>query len=316
MQLPPPVEVIRTVFAVTAPLVAAGPNALTQSPTAKALDVVDWVVLTGVEPDVVMVSFSVFGGLGFFVFELDFVVRRAKPLPGFSMMPDTVIVEPLTAVTLPDAMSRLANCLRKLPRRIRRPGSSGATRSIPPSGKPPPPRNSEPPPPPPRKPPHRRRRSRVLAPKLLHDPVDVGEVTLIERAAMVVLDFFEAVPVTVTQSPAVSELTDSVTLLENCVVGVQFTVVWPVLAFCTSMLEVLRAATLPVAPIGFDGGGRARRSGGGHDGRDGDDSRAAGSQESGPAPVTGASAGGCLHRDRSSFLSLSCVSVCRSGAGV
>jgi hypothetical protein len=75
VQVAPPVDVIRTVLAVTAPLVAAGPSAVTQSPTAKALDVVDWVALTGVEPDVVIVSFSAFGRAGCFVFELDFVVR-------------------------------------------------------------------------------------------------------------------------------------------------------------------------------------------------------------------------------------------------
>ena len=41
------------------------------------------------------------------------------------------------------------------------------------------------------------------------------------RAATVVLDFFEAVPVTEMQSPAASELTASVTVLENWVVAVQ-----------------------------------------------------------------------------------------------
>jgi hypothetical protein len=60
---------ILTVVAVTAPVLADGPNALTQSPTARALGVVDCVALTGVELDVVMVSFSVLGGVNFFVFE-------------------------------------------------------------------------------------------------------------------------------------------------------------------------------------------------------------------------------------------------------
>jgi hypothetical protein len=77
------------------------------------------------------------------------------------------------------------------------------------------------------------------------------------RAAIVVLDFFDAVPVAVTQSPAAIALTDSVTVLENWVVVVQFTVVWPLLWLWTSMLDALRAATLPVAPIGAVAGAAA-----------------------------------------------------------
>jgi hypothetical protein len=73
------------------------------------------------------------------------------------------------------------------------------------------------------------------------------------RAAIVVLDFFDADPVAVTQSPTVMALTASVTLFENCVVDVQFTVVCPLPEFWTSMLDPLNAATLPEAPIGvFD----------------------------------------------------------------
>jgi hypothetical protein len=85
----------------------------------------------------------------------------------------------------------------------------------------------------------------------LHVPLDVGVVTVIVRAATVVLDFFDAVPVTEMQSPTASELTASVTVLENCVVVVHPTVVCPVLAFCTSMVEPLSAATLPDAPVGW-----------------------------------------------------------------
>src|SRR5580704_6414960 len=156
------------------------------------------------------------------------------------MTPDTVMVEPLTPVTFPDAMSVLANCLRKLfapeppPRRTRKPPDPPPPKGAAPVAPVPLPNLTGPPPTP------------------LHEPVDVAEVTLIERAARVVLDFFDAVPVAVTQSPTVSEPTVSVTFLENCVVGVQFTVVWPLVAFCTSMLDVLRAATLPLAKIGFD----------------------------------------------------------------
>jgi hypothetical protein len=81
-------------------------------------------------------------------------------------------------------------------------------------------------------------------------PLLLGFVTVMLRAAMVVLDFFDADPVAVTQSPTVMALTASVTLFENCVVDVQFTVVCPLLWFWTSMLEPLSAATLPEAPIG------------------------------------------------------------------
>ncbi len=74
------------------------------------------------------------------------------------------------------------------------------------------------------------------------------------RAAMVVLDFLDAEPVAVTQSPTAMALTASVADLENVVVVVQLTVVCPVLALCTSMLVPLSAATLPVAPPGALGG--------------------------------------------------------------
>jgi len=87
------VDVIRTVDAVTAPFEAAGPKALTQSPTASAVGEVDCVADTVVDPDVVIFRFSVFGVDG-----LLFLVGWAK-LPGETSMPDTEIVEPLTVVT-------------------------------------------------------------------------------------------------------------------------------------------------------------------------------------------------------------------------
>ncbi len=88
------------------------------------------------------------------------------------------------------------------------------------------------------------------APPPVQVPVELGMVTVRPRAATVVFDFFEAVPVAVTQSPTATEATDSVTVLEKDVVPVQVTVVWPLEALCTSMLEALRAATLPLAPLG------------------------------------------------------------------
>jgi hypothetical protein len=79
----------------------------------------------------------------------------------------------------------------------------------------------------------------------VQDPVELAGVTVMFSAAMVVFELFDGVPVAVTQLPTAMEPTASDTVLENCVVGVQLTVVWPVLGFCTSILEPMIAATLP-----------------------------------------------------------------------
>jgi hypothetical protein len=62
---------MRTAVAVTEPLLAAGPKAETQSPTARALEVTDWVVSTGVELDVVTMSVWVLDFVDFFDLLLD-----------------------------------------------------------------------------------------------------------------------------------------------------------------------------------------------------------------------------------------------------
>jgi hypothetical protein len=231
---------MRTVLAVTAPFVAAGPTAVTQSPTARSVAAADWVEDNVVDPDVVILRFSVFGATDLEVFELlellDLV--RAK-LPGEMSTPDTETVEPLTPVTLPDAM---AMELRPANRRAEPAGKLGRVPlvlPVPPLRKlkPPGPANAPP----------------VDVPPFVvrvQDPVDEGLRSVMLRAAIVVLDVFDGVPVTVTQSPAASELTDSDTVFENCVEVVQLTVVWPVLAFCTSMLDAWSAATLPLARPG------------------------------------------------------------------
>jgi hypothetical protein len=117
VQEAPPVEVIRTVSAVTAPLLAAGPNALTQSPTARSVAAAVCVALTVVEFEVVSLRVCVFGVGGRFepleLFELLELV--ARKVPGEMLMPDTVTVEPLTAVTLPEAMAKLPSRLRNAP---------------------------------------------------------------------------------------------------------------------------------------------------------------------------------------------------------
>jgi len=246
---------MRTVVAVTEPLVAAGPKALTQSPTARSVAAALWVALTVVEPDVVTVSVWVLGVAGFLVFDVELVWPGRPKEPPESEIPETVSVEPVTAVTLPEAMSRFAKVLRKL----LAPEPEGKDGRVPPS--PPPPRKAKPPPPPaPPKPlggvplpalPLNR------APPPVQVPVELGVVTVRLRAATVVFDFFEADPVAVTQSPTATAPTDSVTVLEKDVVPVQVTVVWPLEALCTSMLEALRAATLPVAPPGALAGAAA-----------------------------------------------------------
>ena len=142
-------------------------------------------------------------------------------------MPVTLTVVPLTLVTWPVArMNEPAPGKRRAapegklePVPPPAPPSAPRGRKVPPPGKPPP---AKPPPvpegPPARNPP-------------VHEPVELAACTVMVRAAMVVLDVLDGVPLTVTQSPEASELTASDTVLENVVVLVQFTVVCPVLAF-------------------------------------------------------------------------------------
>ncbi len=277
-----PVEVILTVSAVMAPVLAAGPSALTQSPRARSVAAALCVALTVVDFDVVMVKVCVLGVGGFFDFEPDVLVPRGN-WPRLTLKPETVSVDPLTDFTLPDAMASEPSALRKFddPLPELRDGNER-----PPS--PPPPAKFGPPLPLPPwnwKPPLGAPPGAPLVrvPKVVHDPLELAVDTLIERAAMVVLDFFDGVPVTLTQSPAANPLTASVIVLENCVVDVQFTVVWPVVAFCTSMLEALSAATLPLALAGGLAGGVGGGIRGRAEGRRGDQGGGAGADDADPA---------------------------------
>ena len=94
---------MRTVVAVTAPVLLAVPNALTQSPTATAVDVVVWVCDSVVDLLVVILRFWVLGFVCFVDFELD---ERLKSW--LTSVPDKVTVEPLIAVTLPVARAKFA----------------------------------------------------------------------------------------------------------------------------------------------------------------------------------------------------------------
>ncbi len=212
-------ELIRTVVAVTEPLLADGPKALTQSPTARSVAAAAWVALTVVEPDVVMVNVSVLGALGLLGFELE--PERERNESPESAIPEMVSVEPLTAVTLPDAMSSDAKVLRKL----FAPEPEGNEGRVPP-GPPPSPRAKPPPPGLPGKAPGGLPSPPERAPPLaVQDPPEEAVVTVRLRAATVVFELFDALPVAVTQSPTTTEDTDSVTVLENCVVPVHETVV-------------------------------------------------------------------------------------------
>jgi hypothetical protein len=222
------------VLAVIEPLVVPGPKAETQSPTASALEVTLCVALTGVELEVVTLSVWTLGAVTFLdllelldLVALVFGACRGK-LPGDTEMPEMVIVDPLTAVTLPEAIEMFPSNRRKLP--------DGAPFAAPdrlPPPKPGPPPWAPPPfvrknCPPPGGPP-----AELPVPKKPRPPTEVpvqaplllGMVTVRFRAAIVVFDFFDGVPVAVTQSPTAIALTDSFIVLENWVVVVQLTVV-------------------------------------------------------------------------------------------
>lgn len=239
----PPVDVMRTVEAVMAPVLLDGPNAVTQSPTARAVDEVDWVAESVVDELVVILSFCV---LGLVCLVEGFAVGRVKS--ELRSVPDSETVDPVTAVTLPLAMARLAapaNDLRApdpapvplLPRPGKLPlgGVKPAWDPVPAPAPVPPNRPRAAPPP---KPP-------------VHAPVEEAWLMVIDRAAMVVLDFFDFVPVTVRQSPTATALTVSVAVSLNVVDPVHDTDVCPAVALCTSIVVPAIEATSPLAlPVG------------------------------------------------------------------
>jgi len=78
-------------------------------------------------------------------------------------------------------------------------------------------------------------------------PVDEAELIDTDVALIAVEPFFGCCPLTVTQDPTDSALSEAVAVCEKVVVDVQLTAVWPVLGFCTCMLVPETAATVPVA---------------------------------------------------------------------
>jgi hypothetical protein len=231
---------MRTVVAVTAPVVAAGPNALTQSPTANAAAVAVCVSERVVVELVVILSFSVLTLGAAFVDFLDALLVGLNVW--LSTVPVSEIVVPETAVTLPLAMVKFAPAKeRPAPVPLRPPPGKLPRGGVPVPPEQPPAPNLPPAAPPPPNP-------------EAHVPDAVGWLIVIERAATVVLDFFDGVPVTVRQSPAATALTVSVAVSENVVVGVQLTDVCPSAALWTSMVVPEIDATLPLAPapVGAD----------------------------------------------------------------
>jgi hypothetical protein len=225
---------MRTVVAVTAPVLLAVPKALTQSPTESAVAVVDWVSDNVVVDEVVTLSFCVLT-VGFLV---DFDLLDDGRVSWLSTVPDSETVEPLTAVTLPVAMAKLAA-----------PGNDRRVPELPLGGVKPEPELEPDRRKPPANPPGPAPAPAPAPPKPdAHEPDDEGWLIVMDRAAMVVLDFLEGVPVTMRQSPVATALRVLVAVWLKVVDGVQVTEVCPSLALCTSMVVPEIDATLPLAP--------------------------------------------------------------------
>ena len=184
-----------------------------------------------VDDDVATLMVVVLGVVGF----LDDFVDLDAPGRMDGEVPTTVMVEPLMAVTLPEAKAKLA----KPP--------VGKWRADVPLGASPPPKDGRVAPPDP--PPPKRPNPPVPAPPNppVQVPVDEAELIDTDVALIAVEPFFGCCPLTVTQDPTDSALSEAVAVCEKVVVDVQLTAVWPVLGFCTCMLVPETAATVPVA---------------------------------------------------------------------
>ena len=136
-------------------------------------------------------SFSVLGFVCFADFEVD-----GRPKSWLTSVPERVTVEPWTAVTLPEARAkfaapgnRLVRLLRFGSENCRSAGSTRTQASGTRSGTEPAARAGSPNPAPPPN------------PGLVHVPALDTLLIVMDRAAIVVFDFFDGVPVTVRQSP-------------------------------------------------------------------------------------------------------------------
>jgi hypothetical protein len=195
---------MRTVVAVTEPFAADFPNALTQSPTARADAVVACVSVNVVDDDKVTFRFSALGVVGFVVV-LDLVVVGRANEP--SKIPDIDTVDPLMAVTFPLPIEKLRPPNPALP--LKAPLPLELPLAPPPSkppGRPPP---GKPPLRPAKPPAPNPLRPAVPAPApVVQVPEEEAVLMTMVFAAIVVFDDLEGVPVTVMQSPTASELAD------------------------------------------------------------------------------------------------------------
>lgn len=246
-----PVEVAGVTLrreAVTAPMSLVVPKAVAHSPTFKDALVPALVVVYLVAELTVMSTVLVARLVLVRLAAADVVVREKEEKE--KTMPWSVMVDPETAVTLPEAVAKLAGTvtLGRLPevRVGNEPDPRGKLPKLPapvPVG-------------------------RVPAP---NRPVQLPEVVgsiVMEVALTPPVDVF--VPVAVMQDPALTSLRDSSTVAVILVLEVTLTVVWPLSVFCTSrmlpeILAILPSAAgvkaevaappvvpgLPVAPVFF-----------------------------------------------------------------
>jgi hypothetical protein len=169
--------------------------------------------------DVVILSFSVFGLAVFLAALFDLLVEALNVW--LSNVPVSETVDPETAVTLPLANVKLppANLCAPEPPAPR-------LGKLPLGGVPvPPPVRPAPPPNPPRPPTAPPPNPPAPPTPVAQVPDDVAVLIVIDRAATVLLDFLDGVPVTVRQSPTATTLSVSVAVSENVVLAVQLTAV-------------------------------------------------------------------------------------------
>jgi hypothetical protein len=195
VQLPPPVEVMRTADADTAPLLADVPDAVTQSPTARP-DAAAGSLWEYVVAEFTLTSNFFALGVDFdFDFDLDDFEKAAEEKP------DTVICFPFTLVTLPAAKAMLFVPGRPCP--APRPG-----KLPPPWGN----RLEFVPPGAPRYPP---------MPVQLPD----DDAVVMDTVFAVMAPLLDLVPVAVTQSPLTTDDADTVAIWLNVVEELHDTVV-------------------------------------------------------------------------------------------
>jgi hypothetical protein len=197
VQVCPPVEVIRTVVADTAPVELVEPDAVTQSPTARSAAAALWSSWYLVDEEMSTVTGVVVG----VVVEVDVLGREPKSA---EEKPSTTMVLAPTEVTFPLAKPKFPDPKRPPPAP---PPAPEGGRRVPPPGKVPP-FAVEP-----------DARVRPGKAPAVHEPDAAGCV--IDTVCAVMVPLLDE-PLTVTQSPTATDFT--ATVFENVVEDVQLTV--------------------------------------------------------------------------------------------